>query len=273
MRQVTIPTVIDPGVAEELVNIARNQVMRVGLNLAGQNLDGRTIRSATWPGLFYITTQKPTAGSTPHRGDLIHVPFVADGDNHNDVPAQRVDPKSSLSARTEAENLQRSSADPAKLWRRGNSNLLSPRRRKFREPARSDGDHSGSPDYRSGSPKPFASTEMVTPVSVGRPPGHCPPPLSAPGFGRPFAFGSSTQCNFTTIFVSVTVRSAGRWPGHARYDREETANPCSRRTWRILLDPVAAFFIWSMKVQISCGEGRAPLGLSDYLFQRVGLSV
>ncbi len=98
-----IPTVIAPDVVGELVHIARDQAKKLGLDLAGQNLDGPPITSATWPGHFYITSQTPTAGSPLYRGDLIHVTFISDGDNHDCMPAQPIDPKASLSAHAEVD--------------------------------------------------------------------------------------------------------------------------------------------------------------------------
>lgn len=92
-----LPTVIVPDVVGQFVHIARDQVKKIGLDLGGHDPDGIPITSATWPGLYLVTSQDPRPGATAHRGDLIVVTFV-DGQARSDVPVRPSSPPPALRA-------------------------------------------------------------------------------------------------------------------------------------------------------------------------------
>lgn len=82
-----LPTVHVPHLVGQFVHIARDEVRRIGLDLGGDDPDGTPITAATWPGLYRVTSQTPEAGAVAHRGDLVRIAFVPDGQTRSGVPA------------------------------------------------------------------------------------------------------------------------------------------------------------------------------------------
>ena len=85
-RSGTVHTIIGhmAGVVEvpDLVGMAfhdaRDLVAGMGTALANPDPDGPPIGAVAWPGLFFITTQIPSPGSTINRGESIRVTVVKD---------------------------------------------------------------------------------------------------------------------------------------------------------------------------------------------------
>ena len=90
------PTATVPDLVGRPVDIANELAAEVGLVLSGADPDGPGIRSRTWPGLFWVTSQDPPAGSVIERGSHVRVTFVEDGQSRSDVPAQTGGPLPSL---------------------------------------------------------------------------------------------------------------------------------------------------------------------------------
>ncbi|MFJ5957675.1 PASTA domain-containing protein [Paenarthrobacter sp. NPDC092416] len=57
-RAVTVPDLVG-----QPVHVVEEMAANIGLGLTDGNLDGPGIRSRTWPGLFWVTSQDPPAGS------------------------------------------------------------------------------------------------------------------------------------------------------------------------------------------------------------------
>ncbi|MFK4852691.1 PASTA domain-containing protein [Microbacterium sp. ZW T6_19] len=93
--------VVVPGIVGQYVHIARDQLLKLGLDLAGSEPDGEPITAATWPGIFVVTSQDPDEGTVAHRGDQIRISFVADGQAREDVASHPGGPKPVLSARVD----------------------------------------------------------------------------------------------------------------------------------------------------------------------------
>ncbi|MEV7694007.1 PASTA domain-containing protein [Microbacterium sp. NPDC089189] len=79
-------TVIVPDLVGQPVHVARDAAATVGLGLASGDPDGPGIGSRTWPGLFWVTSQEPPAGSSVERGSQIRIEFVEDGQARAGVP-------------------------------------------------------------------------------------------------------------------------------------------------------------------------------------------
>lgn len=77
---------------------ARDLVSGMGVALANPDPDGTPIAALAWPGLFYIATQTPSAGSVIGPGDSIRVTVVKDEDGRADIPSRVVPAPPSLSA-------------------------------------------------------------------------------------------------------------------------------------------------------------------------------
>jgi hypothetical protein len=61
-------------------HIGRDIANKAGVALANLDPDGPPIGSLAWPGLFYITSQRPSPGSTVYRWDSVAVEISAHGD-------------------------------------------------------------------------------------------------------------------------------------------------------------------------------------------------
>jgi beta-lactam-binding protein with PASTA domain len=82
-RTVTVPDLVG-----QPVHIVEEMAANIGLGLTDGNPDGPGMRSRTWPGLFWVTSQDPPAGSVLEWGSQIRITFVEDGQTRSDVPAQ-----------------------------------------------------------------------------------------------------------------------------------------------------------------------------------------
>lgn len=100
------PTVTVPEIVGQPVDIARELAAAIGLVVSGEDPDGPGIRSLTWPGLFWVTAQDPSAGTVVDRGSSVKVAFVEDGQDTRDVPAQTGGPLPSLESQADPENEQ-----------------------------------------------------------------------------------------------------------------------------------------------------------------------
>ena len=98
------PTATVPDLVGQPVDIANELAAAVGLVLSGADLDGPSLRSHTWPGLFWVTAQDPSAGSVIERGSHVRVMFVEDGQARSDVPAQTSGPLPSLKREADAKD-------------------------------------------------------------------------------------------------------------------------------------------------------------------------
>ena|ERR1019366_9448742 len=93
-----------PNFVGEPVHIARDVAAKVGLGLASGDPDGPGIGSRTWPGLFWVTDQDPSAGSVAERGNQVQVTFVEDGEAKGDVPSRNGGPIPPLVSRADSKN-------------------------------------------------------------------------------------------------------------------------------------------------------------------------
>lgn len=77
-----------PDLVGQPVHIAQETAANLRVGLAAGDPDGLGLRSRTWPGLFWVTSQGPPAGSVLSRGSQIQITFVQDGQARSDVPEQ-----------------------------------------------------------------------------------------------------------------------------------------------------------------------------------------
>jgi len=97
------PTVTVPDLVGQPVDIASEIAAAIGLVLSSGDPDGPSIHSRTWPGLFWVTAQDPSAGSVIERGSQVQVTFVENGQARSDVPAQTDGPLPSLESHADAD--------------------------------------------------------------------------------------------------------------------------------------------------------------------------
>ncbi|WP_307431597.1 PASTA domain-containing protein [Pseudarthrobacter defluvii] len=90
-----------PDLVGQPVHIAQEIAANLGFGLAAGDPDGPGLRSRTWPGLFWVTSQDPPAGSVLERGSQIQITFVQDGQARSDVPEQTGGPTPSLPTHAE----------------------------------------------------------------------------------------------------------------------------------------------------------------------------
>lgn len=76
-------------------HVGRDVASDAGVALANPDPDGPPIAALTWPGLFYITSQSPGAGSTVYRCDSVAVETAHFGESASDV--ERTPPTPPLS--------------------------------------------------------------------------------------------------------------------------------------------------------------------------------
>ncbi len=93
-----------PNFVGQPVHIARDAAAKLGLGLASGDPDGPGIGSRTWPGLFWVIDQNPSAGSMVERGSQVQITFVEDGQAKSDVPAQTGGPMAPLANRARSQN-------------------------------------------------------------------------------------------------------------------------------------------------------------------------
>lgn len=72
--RVTVPDVVGMP-----FHVGRDIASAAGVVLANPDPDGPPIAALTWPGLFYITSQNPSAGTELYRWDSVAVEVSAHG--------------------------------------------------------------------------------------------------------------------------------------------------------------------------------------------------
>jgi len=97
-RMMTVPDLVG-----QPVHVAQEMAADIGVGLAAGDPDGPGLRSRTWPGLFWVTSQDPSAGSVLEWGSQIRITFVQDGQARSSVPEQTGGPTPSLLSHAEAE--------------------------------------------------------------------------------------------------------------------------------------------------------------------------
>jgi beta-lactam-binding protein with PASTA domain len=92
-----------PDLIGQPVHIAQEIAANLGFGLAAGDPDGPGLRSRTWPGLYWVTSQDPPAGSVLERGSQIQITFLQDGQARSDVPEQTGGPTPSLQTHAEGD--------------------------------------------------------------------------------------------------------------------------------------------------------------------------
>jgi beta-lactam-binding protein with PASTA domain len=72
-------TVTVPDVVGLPFHVGRDLAHSAGVTLANPDPDGPPISALAWPGLFYITSQEPAAGTTVHQWDSVTIEIVEHG--------------------------------------------------------------------------------------------------------------------------------------------------------------------------------------------------
>ncbi|MDY0910793.1 PASTA domain-containing protein [Microbacterium sp. CFBP9034] len=80
--QVTVPDVV--GLP---FHVGRDLANDAGVTLANPDPDGPPIGALAWPGLYYITSQSPAAGTTVYRWDSVAVEIVPHGEADSNAVA------------------------------------------------------------------------------------------------------------------------------------------------------------------------------------------
>ena len=93
-----------PNFVGEPVHIARDVAAKVGLGLASGDPDGPGIGSRTWPGVFWVIDQDPSAGSLLEQGSQVQVTFVEDGQAKDNIPSQNGGPTPPLVSHADPKN-------------------------------------------------------------------------------------------------------------------------------------------------------------------------
>jgi len=96
-------THIVPDLVGQPVHIAQEMAANIGFGLAAGDPDGPGLRSRTWPGLFWVTSQDPSAGSLLDLGAQIRITFVRDGEARSGVLGQTGGPIPSLKSHAEVD--------------------------------------------------------------------------------------------------------------------------------------------------------------------------
>lgn len=71
--------VVVPDVVGMPFHIGRSVATAAGVTLANPDPDGPPISGLAWPGLFYITSQSPVAGTQIYRWDSVVIEIVEHG--------------------------------------------------------------------------------------------------------------------------------------------------------------------------------------------------
>ena len=82
---VTVPNVV--GLP---FHVGRDLATERGVTLANPDPDGPPVGALAWPGLFYITSQRPEAGAVVTRHSSVVVEITEHGDTQQ--PSERIDP-------------------------------------------------------------------------------------------------------------------------------------------------------------------------------------
>lgn len=91
MNQLSADRVTVPDVFGLPFHVGRDLAAQFGVTLANPDPDGPPIRGLAWPGLFYITSQNPPAGTEARRWDSVAVEIVGYGEAANLVDLTRTD--------------------------------------------------------------------------------------------------------------------------------------------------------------------------------------
>lgn len=75
-----------PDVVGMPFHVGRDAAFAAGVTLANPDPDGAPIGALAWPGLFYITSQHPAAGTDLYRWDSIVVEVVEHGTAESGAP-------------------------------------------------------------------------------------------------------------------------------------------------------------------------------------------
>lgn len=78
--------VIVPDVVGIPFHVGRDIAAAAGVTLANPDPDGPPIAGLAWPGLFYITSQFPVAGTQLYRWDSVVVEIVEHGTAESGAP-------------------------------------------------------------------------------------------------------------------------------------------------------------------------------------------
>jgi hypothetical protein len=81
--------VVVPEVVGLPFHVGRDVALRAGVTLANPDPDGAPIGALAWPGLFYVTSQNPAAGTVLYRWDSVAVEVVAYGEADSAAAAIR----------------------------------------------------------------------------------------------------------------------------------------------------------------------------------------
>ncbi|MDR6868189.1 beta-lactam-binding protein with PASTA domain [Microbacterium resistens] len=96
-------SVVIPDFVGKPVHVARDIAVNAGIDLASGDPDGPGLGSLTWPGLFWVTSQDPAAGTAVEPRTQVRITFLKDGQARSDVPAQTGGPLPSLKSHAEPE--------------------------------------------------------------------------------------------------------------------------------------------------------------------------
>lgn len=79
--------VVVPHFVGQPFHVARHEAEEHGLSLSSTDPDGPPIGAVAWPGLFYITSQSPAAGTLVRRRSQVAVEVVPSGPLDEDAAA------------------------------------------------------------------------------------------------------------------------------------------------------------------------------------------
>ncbi|WP_409047511.1 PASTA domain-containing protein [Microbacterium sp. HA-8] len=98
--RVTVPDVVGMP-----FHIGRDVASAAGVTLANPDPDGPPIGALAWPGLFYITSQQPPAGTDLYRWDSVIIEIVEHGTAESNALRPNIEspPKDSAHAAPERE--------------------------------------------------------------------------------------------------------------------------------------------------------------------------
>ncbi|WP_439902445.1 PASTA domain-containing protein [Microbacterium azadirachtae] len=97
------PSVVVPDFVGQPVHIAREIAIEAGVDLVSDDPDGPGLGTRTWPGLFWVTSQDPAAGSFVEPRTQVRITFVKDGEARSKVAAQPSGPPPSLKSHAQPE--------------------------------------------------------------------------------------------------------------------------------------------------------------------------
>jgi len=90
--------VIVPDVVGLPFHVGRDVAIEAGVALANPAPDGPPIGALGWPGLFYITAQRPAAGTVVHQWDSVAIELIEYGVDDLDAATKMPTPAPSDNA-------------------------------------------------------------------------------------------------------------------------------------------------------------------------------